>query len=239
MRKCFVLFFFIGVYAFGQEEIEPINTDRSDESEGTYTLPKGVFQVETGITFSEKAAADNLMIRYGLVNGLEMRGEVHFGNDISKTHFNEYVFSVRKRLFDGGEKYPSVAVIGYMAYDNSPGDRFNSDMLLAVDYTIKDKWTLVYNIGSSDGYENLITTGQVGYSFSNRWFMFAEYLGMYNPYMKPNHNFEMGVFYLPSANFQIDVSGGRSLFREDPEYFITFGVSYRFLNKNKYKSSIK
>ena len=46
------LFLLIGLNVFGQE-LELINTDRPDQSEGTYVLPERVFQIEGGLTYSK------------------------------------------------------------------------------------------------------------------------------------------------------------------------------------------
>lgn len=43
---------FIPYLAYGQSA-EPINTDRPDQSDGTYTLTAKTFQIETGLTFSQ------------------------------------------------------------------------------------------------------------------------------------------------------------------------------------------
>ena len=55
MRKSlYALFLLLGINVWGQEqEIEPINTDRPDQNEGTYVLPKGIFQIEGGLQYSE------------------------------------------------------------------------------------------------------------------------------------------------------------------------------------------
>ena len=84
MRKSlYVLFLLLGINVWGQEqEIEPINTDRPDQNEGTYVLPKGTFQIEGGLQYSEGEFAPSLMLRYGLLKGTEIRLDTDFGKDI-------------------------------------------------------------------------------------------------------------------------------------------------------------
>nr|WP_052521875.1 hypothetical protein [Capnocytophaga canimorsus] len=53
------------------QSIEDISTDRPDQSEGVYTLTPNVFQLENGLTFREKSVTDNLMLRYGVIDGTE------------------------------------------------------------------------------------------------------------------------------------------------------------------------
>ena len=57
---------------------ENINTDRPDQSEGVYTLPKGQFQIENGYVFSKEDSSANLMLRYGLITNTEIRLEGDF-----------------------------------------------------------------------------------------------------------------------------------------------------------------
>ena len=57
---------------------ETINTDRPDQSEGVYTLPKGQFQIENGYVFSKQDSSANLMLRYGLITNTEIRLEGDF-----------------------------------------------------------------------------------------------------------------------------------------------------------------
>ena len=47
------------------------------------------------------------------------------------------------------EKFTLIGV-GYFAYDNMEGDRYNGDILLAADYDFSERWSLVGNVSSSD-----------------------------------------------------------------------------------------
>ena len=60
-----------------------LNTDRPDQSEGVYTLPKGQFQIENGLVFSKEESSDNLMLRYGLITNTELRTALY---PLSGTH---------------------------------------------------------------------------------------------------------------------------------------------------------
>lgn len=52
----------VGISAFAQSEA--INTDRPDQSDGTYTVPRNVFQIENGLLFANGVALNNFMLRY-------------------------------------------------------------------------------------------------------------------------------------------------------------------------------
>ena len=141
------LFLLIGLNVFGQE-LELINTDRPDQSEGTYVLPERVFQIESGLTYSKGNLVPNVMLRYGLGKSTEIRIETDFGKDIWSTEFNDFTISMKHRLLKT-EKFTLIGV-GYFAYDNMEGDRYNGDILLAADYDFSERWSLVGNVSSSD-----------------------------------------------------------------------------------------
>ncbi len=57
---------------------EPINTDRPDQSDGTYILPTKMIQIESGIIFSQtdRQLSDIIqtsMLRYGIAKKWELR----------------------------------------------------------------------------------------------------------------------------------------------------------------------
>ncbi len=47
----------VGISAFAQTEA--INTDRPDQSDGTYTVPRNVFQIENGLFFANGVALNS------------------------------------------------------------------------------------------------------------------------------------------------------------------------------------
>lgn len=233
MRKSlYALFLLLGINVWGQEqEIEPINTDRPDQNEGTYVLPKGTFQIEGGLQYSEGEFAPSLMLRYGLLKGTEIRLDTDFGKDIWHTQFNDFTLSVKQRLLNK-ENLPAFTLVGYLAYDDTEGDRINADLLLAVDYEFLSKWSLTYNIGSSDGFENMVMNSQLGYSFAEKWTAFGEYYGTFGA-VRPKHNLSAGLKYLLTNDLQLDAIAGFSVFKSESDNFVALGVAYRFKNKNK------
>lgn len=217
---------FLGIYIQGQD----INTDRSDQNEGTYTLPKGIFQIEGGFDVSEGEFAPVLMLRYGLGKSMEIRIETDFSKDIWNTKFNDFTLSMKKKIF-GRENVPNFTLIGYVAYDNVEKDMLNLDLLLASDYDLSDKWSITANIGSSDGFEKLLLASQIGYNLANSYTFFLEYQGIFNKY-SPQHNFTTGLKYLLNNNLQLDTVFGFSAFSSNSDNYMGLGIAYRF-SKNR------
>ena len=74
----YFILFLIFIDANAQNN-EPINSDRPDQSEGTYILTKNSFQIENGLLLQDKEMINNLMIRYGLTKKTEFRIVSDFG----------------------------------------------------------------------------------------------------------------------------------------------------------------
>ena len=50
-----------------------ITTDRPDQSEGSYVVPKNALQIENGITIADEVLQNNFLMRYGVTNSTELR----------------------------------------------------------------------------------------------------------------------------------------------------------------------
>lgn len=219
-----ILFLASATYA---QEIEYINTDRPDQSEGVYTLPKGGFQLEDGFTFSEKGWANDLMLRYGLFNGTELRLASDFEkNKGQKLEITDWVLSFKQRILKEKGILPAVTLVGYLTYQN-PIKELSTDAYIAFENNLSDKFLLCYNLGSSNFFNNLNVTTQFGYSPVNQLYAYAEYFAIFGNQL-PSHNIDCGVLYCLTPNFQIDISFGRSIFRQETDWFTSAGLSYRF-----------
>ncbi|MDO5106305.1 transporter [Capnocytophaga sp.] len=204
-----------------------INTDRPDQSEGIYTLAKRSFQTENGFTFSEGVFVDDLMLRYGLFNGTELRLSSDFvklnGQDLKISVFSA---SFKQEILKENDVIPAVTFVGYITYQDAL-KKWSADMCLAFENNLSERFSLAYNVGLSKSFSQLNTTFQGQYSLTNRLFAFAEYFAFFTN-ETPSHNLDCGILYCLSTNFQIDTAFGRSIFRDDTDWFVSFGISYRF-----------
>ena len=207
---------------------ETINTDRPDQSEGVYTLPKGQFQIENGYVFSKEDSSANLMLRYGLITNTEIRLEGDF--DLRTPDFSSTTFSVKQRLYESEQRFiPSVGLIGYGQYSKTDAKTYTFDACLAFESSLTDQLSLAYGARSSGQFENLDVTAQVNYAPNNKLWSFVEYYASYNGMRAPEHNINAGFAYLLKPNFQIDLSGGRTLWQPEPQYFVGVGIGYLFI----------
>ena len=207
---------------------ENINTDRPDQSEGVYTLPKGQFQIENGYVFSKEDSSANLMLRYGLISNTEIRLEADF--DLRTPDFSSTTFSVKQRLYESEQRYiPSVGLIGYGQYSKTDAKTYTFDACLAFESSLTDQLSLAYGARSSGQFENLDVTAQINYAPNNKLWGFVEYYASYNGMRAPEHNINAGIAYLLKPNFQIDLSGGRTLWQPEAQYFVGVGIGYLFI----------
>ena len=201
---------------------ENLNTDRPDQSEGVYTLPKGQFQIENGLVFSKEESSDNLMLRYGLITNTELRLEADF--DLRTPDFSSTTFSVKQRLYESEQRFiPSVGLIGYGQYSKTDAKAYTFDACLAFESSLTDALSLAYCASSSGQFENLDVTAQINYAPNNKFWTFVEYYASYNGTRAPEHNINAGFAYLLTPTLQLDISSGRTLWQEEPQYFIGAG----------------
>lgn len=231
IKKSFLgILFLVALRVLGQD-IEPISADRPDQNEGTYTLPKKAFQIESGLLFSFGDITDDLMIRYGLLEGTEIRLETNFGSNIWNSKFHDLTFSAKQRILNK-EHLPALTLHAFITYDHNAEQKLTTDMIMASDYEFADQWSLTYNIGTSEGYSNLVMGGQLGFSASDKLDIFTEYYGTYGK-VKPFHSFGAGLFYRINNNFLVDMAVERQFFSENIDYYFATGFSYRFNVGNK------
>jgi len=168
------------------------------------------------------------MLRYGLITNTELRLEADF--DLRTPDFSSTTFSIKQRLYESEQRYiPSVGLIGYGQYSKTDAKTYTFDACLAFESSLTDQLSLAYGARSSEQFKNLDVTAQVNYAPNNKLWSFVEYYASYNGTRAPEHNINAGIAYLLKPNFQIDLSGGRTLWQREPQYFVGVGIGYLFI----------
>lgn len=237
----FFLLLFPATQAFAQDS-EPISTDRPDQSDGVYTLPKNAFQLETGLLYGKESDDyffHNTMLRYGLFNKTEVRLEIDYGRQFGITGLLPTSISIKQALIEQNGLLPAISAIGSVALPFLSSSEFRPDkvplgLTLAFENELSDHFSLAYNLGGfGDGYSdelNWLVTANLGYSPIEKVSFFLEYFATYADGIPPDHNADMGVLWLLKNNLQLDIAAGTSLFRNSSgnNRFVTIGFSYRF-----------
>ncbi len=230
---------FFWIEAFSQE-VEPINTDRPDQSDGTYIIAENTGQIETGLLYGNDGAGyfiHNTMFRYGLGKNTEARILIDYGKVDTTTVMLPLGISFKHQLVKQNKILPAITLVGYaylpfLATKNIKPDKLPYTFLLAFQNDINDRLGVGYNVGiNSDGnssMKNWMGTVSIGYEIMKHLSFYTEYFGQYNKHSSFDHNLDIGVLYPITKNLQLDIALGTSLFNQASNRFITSGISFRF-----------
>jgi hypothetical protein len=237
--------------------LNPIATDRPDQTESPVLVPQGWFQIEMG-TFTERVTpysnlkpveqlyntvAPTILTKYGVNKNFELRLITDFSIDHAqfKTRNASGVPPItvgfKAKLLEEKGWLPNTSVICHLGLNkvefgdyttNSPAPSYRFLMT----HTITDNFSLAYNLGSewsgNDEVATFIYTLSGAYAFNNKLGGFVELYGFAPAPDLQDHRFDCGITYLFNNNQQLDVSGGVGLSNISPAYFLSAGYSFRF-----------
>lgn len=236
-----IVFLFLSfAYRATSQATEPVNSDRPDQSDGTYTLPKKFYQLETGFTYGKENGSyifHNTMLRYGLTSKTEFRFLLDYGKSNGETGIMPVGVSIKHQIVSPKGWLPDITAVGYLrlpflATNNFRPDKIPASLLLAFQNDLSDKLSVGYNFGSSFDGESAdndwIFTISAGFAPTEVLSFFAEYFSQFSNASKPAHNMDVGAMWLLKNNLQLDMAIGSTLFKDIKNRFITIGVTYRF-----------
>ena len=240
-KKLLVVFFFWGfAYSAAGQKGYPINTDRPDQSDGTYTLPKNYYQLETGVLYgreSDDYFYHNIMLRYGLSSKTELQLLLDYGTRNTETGIMPAGLSVKQQLLSQKSPLPDITAVvnlrfQFLATNNFKPDKLPVDFLLAFENELSDQFSAGYNFGLSFDGESTrndwVLTTSVSWAPVKEVAFFSEYFSRFSGISSPDHNIDAGILWLLKNNLQLDIGVGSTIFKDRKNQFITMGVSYRF-----------
>lgn len=240
----YVLLFFIFSISLQATEIV---TDRPDQTESSTTVPKGAFQIETGVLITN-SGLDNTnlntqeilmpttLFRYGLLKGVELRLVSNYvrleqaGND-AITGMSDLQFSSKIRLIEMTDKNNTeIAVLGSVNMLTG-NDAFRSEgqafaRILAA-HNINENLAIGYNLGytyNPDDMESLFYSVSLGIGINDKTGIFVETYGDVFLNFEPDYLFDTGFTYKLNPKFQLDFSYGASFVNQ--MNFLSFGFSW-------------
>ncbi len=242
----FCIFITILSKTFAQE-LPSIQTDRPDQTECPFIVPKNYFQLENGFTYektnSETAqiVAPTILTRFGINDHFELRLiteysiEDNFSNNISG--INPVLIGFKTRLFEEKGIIPITSFIGHIGIPKLGSKQLQTsyyapEFRFTMQHTLSKKQSLSYNLGAEWNGESaeptFIYTLTSGYSLTEKVGCYIEFYGFVPQIEKPDHRFDAGLTYLFNPNHQFDISGGFGLSKVSPEYYVALGYSFRF-----------
>ena len=216
------------------EPVEPISTDRPDQTESAQLVPAGIVQVEGGATTSRSRGArttsyGELLVRAGLGDALELRVEpftyttVSGGGVPRAGGVEDLALGIKVPIFrrDSAPRFvPDVAVIGATSVPTGAhrlrGEGAQPGAVLAADWSLAERLGFGSNLtlrrGRSDGerYWERGASATFGIGLSERAAMYAEWFAVRDT--RDNaavHVLNSGVTWKLSSDFQLDARVGR------------------------------
>ena len=242
-----VMLFFVGeAVAQEQQQPEPIQTDRPDQTETPALVPKGMFQMENGFLYQKENDDENSLVtptvlaKYGVNENFELRLIIEYNTIESagqKTSgFNPILIGTKIKMCEEKGIVPKTSFIGHLlipkfASEDFKADYYATEFRFVMQHTLAEKLSLSYNLGAEwDGISpdaTFIYTLATGFTFTDKLGGYAELFGFAPQNDTANHNFDGGLTYLLSNNMMLDVSAGVGLTENAPDYFVSCGFSFR------------
>ena len=257
----FLITCYLGV--FSQETtklLDPLVTDRPDATEASSTVGKGILQFETGgfyDTFednnikSENYTYNTMLIRYGILDNLELRLGWNFVEGVTKvngtkldnvtTGLSPLLLGMKIDITEENGAMPEIAFIGHIfpvfsaSADYRP-EYTGVDFRFSLSHTLSEKSSIGYNIGAQWGNDSpeaaAVYTVAYGYSITDKFGMYGELYGELPEHNSANHYWDIGMTYLVNNDFQLDTYFGTSI-TEGQDLLLGIGFSYRVQNAKK------
>lgn len=243
--------------AFAQDNTpvsDAIVTDRPDATEASSTVGKGTLQIETGGLYesfeennikSETFTYNTTLIRYGLLDNLELRVGWDFTEGVTKVSgnkldnitsgFSPLLLGIKIDIAEEKDNMPEIALIGHVfplftASEDYRPETTGVDFRFSLSHTLSEKSSIGYNIGGQWGSDSseaaAIYTLAYGYSISDKLGMYLEVYGDLPEDNSANHFWDGGFTYLVSNDFQLDAYVGSGI-TKGQDLLLGVGFSYR------------
>jgi hypothetical protein len=229
--------------------MDPIRSDRPDQSETSFLVPKGYFQAELGFSITDTDpgyiyAYPSALWKYGLTDNFELRlitQYITIQNEPSadQNGFLPISAGFKARLSEQKGVLPKMSFIGQLRLPGVVSEDFETTYLapelrLAFDHIISDVFNVGYNVGlfwdGEDAEPLVLYTLTTGISISKRLGIFGEVYGA-----TPQRDTEdlplyvdAGLTYLIGNNFLLDLSASQGITDNAPLRYVAAGFSYRF-----------
>ena len=242
------LFFGITESIFGQV-LFPIQTDRPDQTECPFIVPKNHIQIESGFNFEKVNKNEKnylyptILWKYGVNEKFEIRliSELTT-NKISEknvTGINPIKLGFKTKLIEEKGLIPTTSFIGHLTIPplstlNLRTTYFAPSFRFTMQHTLTRKISLGYNLGVEWDGENaeptFIYTLTSGISLSEKTGAYLELYGFAPQKDAAEHRFNGGLTYFLKPNIMFDISGGFGLTENAPKYYSSLGFSIRLPN---------
>ena len=237
-----------------QSSNDALVTDRPDATEASSTVGKGVLQIETGGLYEsfeennikqEAHTYNTTLVRYGILNNMELRVGWDFTEGVTKVNgnklndissgFSPLLLGVKIDISEENGAMPEMALIGHVfplftASNDYRPESTGIDFRFSMSHTLSEKSSLGYNLGGQWGNDSpeasAIYTLAYGYSISDKFGMYLELYGDIPEDSSANHYWDGGLTFLVSNDLQLDAYIGTSI-TKGQDFLFGLGASFR------------
>ena len=248
MRKLYtatILLWAVSSVSQSIEEPSAIETDRPDQTETPSIVPKGMFQMETGIYYeqtdhqTETFLLPTALLKYGISKRFEVRLITEYQRlqqTQTVTGLSPILVGFKANLSEEKGIMPKTSLIAHILLPDAASKEFQEkyyspEFRFSMQHTVSEKISIGYNLGGewdgTTGMPTYIYTFTTGFGVSEKINTFIEVFGFAPQSETANHSFDGGLTYLISNDMMIDISGGVGLTENAPDYFISAGFSFR------------
>lgn len=237
---------------------QEMDTDRPGETLSPSTVEAGRLMMEAGFVYEGDKMEDtrlhnitplSVLLRYGLINRLELRAGMAFFhknyvNKGSSYHEFSYIekglypvfFGLKLHILDNDGIIPSLAVVGSLALPGLATKRYAPDHIapdirIAASHHLLPKVTTGYSIGYTwDGKNDLPAfdySAILWVAHSMNLGSFYEIYGFIPPEaVAADVRFDAGLTWLIVPTLQADLSGGIGITTYAPDFYAGVGFSW-------------
>lgn len=242
MRTTLILLLLINLPCFAQS---PIQCDRPDQTETSFTVPKGRFQLESGFSFKKDNdlktySVPSSLWKYGITKSWELRMITEWNSDAvgsEKTAGIQPIqIGAKVNFCDEKKLRPKTSLIAHIAIPDwassaYKGNFYAPNFRFTLQNTLMDGLNLGYNIGANwspfDGKPSGLYTLTLGYSITESLGFYGEIFGFFPQNEQANHSIDGGFTYLIFNDFMLDLSAGKRIAGETADFYVAFGISFR------------
>jgi hypothetical protein len=240
-----ILFFISNISLIMGQEVEFIQTDRPDQTETPFIVPKNYLQMESGFSYEKFGeeiktyTSPSLLTKYGLSDKFEVGLITEYVTvESEETLHGLLPLTVRFKQNITEEKglIPMTSFIGYLSIPDAASADYKSKYYapgfrFTMQHTLSDKLTLGYNLGArwfgQTGEPVFLYTITTGITLSPKMGAYVELFGFAPQYSQSTHLFDGGFNYYLSPDMLIDISGGAGYTENTLDYYAAFGFSFR------------
>jgi len=236
----------------------PLTPDRPGEAETTSIVTPGAIQLEGGFGFARETKGDDpktntvtvpqLLMRVGLLPTVEARlGADGFiledrAGAQNRTGGSDLELGTKIRLFDQLRLRPTAALLLAVSFPTG-GSAATSDGVdprgrLLLNWELGQRFSLDANLdlaGPTQGVDDSRRVFEVqpvlslGMSMTKRLSAFVETFSAFKDQSEQDeYSIDGGIAYLVHDDLQLDISAGAGLNDPAPDFFVSFGLAWRY-----------